>query len=1324
MRQTLRTVGIPLLLLSWFTGPAALGQVSDEQIRVLQDRARAENWPFTVGHTSASHRPVRELCGYKSGPEEIIPPVKVEAGGATDPNDLPTQFDWRNNDGFNGLTPIRNQDGCGSCWAFATVGVVEAMIKIYELVEVDISEQWVVSCGRFGTCNGGNAAFSHFLPSTNSGAVKDKCDATGAVMEVHFPYQAADVACQCPYMRNYWIDGVYSVGSGNIAAIKKAIKNYGPVYVTCAAGYPEFSSYTGGVYIHDDVNDPRPTDHAVVLVGWNDNMSGHGVWIMRNSWDTGWGENGYMYIKWGTSNIAAGGGIYLEYYKAPVIEHVADRDVLLGYPYTHQLHLDQGTAPVTWSLVTGPPGMTVGEYSGVVEWSPDPNYSPATVSVRAANKMQGLPVTWTVTVKIAPVVDPISDQTITMDTPYSYQPNLATGSLPVTWSLRKGPPGMTIDPNNGKVTWEHPKDVCTSLTDPNDPNVLSVSPHTITVMAQNSVDSVQRSWKLTVSAPPIITAVGDRSIPVGQPYRQVLTLTQGSSPVKWELVSPPSGVNIDEATGEVTWANPSVPGSSYIINVKASNTVGSDQETWTLTVKALPTIKAIDDQKITAGQPYTQIPELTAGGPDANWTLRQGPSGMSINASTGAVTWSSPSTGGSPFTIEIRATTDVGEASESWHLAVVAVPVIAPIPDANIPLGSSFTLAPSVNTESLPVKWTFKSGAPSDMTLDPNTGMIQWTNASPADTTYTITVAARNDAGEAQDTFQISVYSVPGPPVVGAIPNRNATAGQTYTETPIITQGTVPVTWSLETFPEGMTIDSSTGKITWPQPGPNGSTQTVKVRATNTIGYSEATWQIAIVLPSGPPVIQPIADKTILAGTAYTETPTLTRGTSPFTWSLITSPTGMTINSTSGVVTWSNPTTTGSPFIVAIRARNSAGSADASWQLTVNAPPSSPTISTIADQTIREGSAYPTTTIRLTRGTQPVTWSMVSGPSGMTIDASTGVVTWPTVTGNGSPFTARVRAENAVGADEKGWLVTVKPAMVEVSVGVEPNNVALQLTVDGKTFGGIQKFNWEAGTGHQLSVISPQRGTDMATYTLRQWSDGEASAARTIVVSTDVKSYFAQMSGVSITGLTISGPERVAEKTTTPYKAILKKSDGTNEDVTAVVRWWLSSSSWPAVISSDGLFSTMDVAGASYAEIYASYERDGIALSGRLPVSIYAVPKTFVLTLATSPASGEPKTSTHTEGDVVSVQVPAAPQEGMVFVGWSGDAGGTSNPLVLTMNGNKVITAVFQAGSTTQPSPNTPSFAFCGIGVPSAAMACGVGLLMMTLVSRRRNGSR
>ena len=217
--------------------------------------------------------------GNYKAPEQT--PVEEYKPSANKSSALPAAFSWFDK---QMMTPVKNQGSCGSCWAFASCGVFESMIKAHDNVTRDLSEQWLINCTSGSNCSDGWFPVNMFEQ--------------GAVYEADVPYKGKDGTCASSYTRHE-----KSTSSKEIAEIpttdqiKTAIYTYGPVWVGVNAG-SNFSSYSSGVFSKTDAGE---CNHAVVLCGWDDAT---GVWVLRNSWGTSWGENsGYMRIKYGTSKI-------------------------------------------------------------------------------------------------------------------------------------------------------------------------------------------------------------------------------------------------------------------------------------------------------------------------------------------------------------------------------------------------------------------------------------------------------------------------------------------------------------------------------------------------------------------------------------------------------------------------------------------------------------------------------------------------------------------------------------------------------------------------------------------------------------------------------------------------------------------------------------------------------------------------------------------------------------------------------------------------------------------------------------------------------------
>ena len=242
-----------------------------------------------------------------AGPSRVKPtsptPTPENSIAATDQPllGLPVAYNWCDS---GGCTPVKDQGNCGSCWTFGTVGPLELNIKIKDTLTQDLAEQYLLSCNTEGwSCRGGWWAHDYHLDQIPPGE-----STAGAVYEADFPYQFSKVACNFtpqPHTHHEKIVSWAYVGSEygipGVDAIKQAIVDHGPVAAAVCVG-SAFQNYGGGVFQTNEgaACGSSMANHAIVLVGWNDSS---GTWRLRNSWGTDWGEDGYMNIKYGISNV-------------------------------------------------------------------------------------------------------------------------------------------------------------------------------------------------------------------------------------------------------------------------------------------------------------------------------------------------------------------------------------------------------------------------------------------------------------------------------------------------------------------------------------------------------------------------------------------------------------------------------------------------------------------------------------------------------------------------------------------------------------------------------------------------------------------------------------------------------------------------------------------------------------------------------------------------------------------------------------------------------------------------------------------------------------
>ncbi|XP_006118433.1 dipeptidyl peptidase 1 [Pelodiscus sinensis] len=267
-----------------------------------------KSWTATI-YKEYETLTLEELTRRAGGPKSRAPrpkPAPLTPEILKKVSALPEYWDWRNINGVDYVSPVRNQASCGSCYAFASMGMLEARIRIRtnNSQRPILSPQQVVSCSHYSQgCDGG---FPYLIAGKY---VQD----FGVVEEDCFPYTATDSPCtvkrNCShyYTSEYhYVGGFY--GGCNEALMKLELVLYGPLAIAFEV-YTDFMTYRKGIYHHtglqDEFNPFELTNHAVLLVGYGkDPDTGEKFWIVKNSWGSSWGENGYFRIRRGTDECA------------------------------------------------------------------------------------------------------------------------------------------------------------------------------------------------------------------------------------------------------------------------------------------------------------------------------------------------------------------------------------------------------------------------------------------------------------------------------------------------------------------------------------------------------------------------------------------------------------------------------------------------------------------------------------------------------------------------------------------------------------------------------------------------------------------------------------------------------------------------------------------------------------------------------------------------------------------------------------------------------------------------------------------------------------
>jgi len=196
---------------------------------------------------------------------------------------LPASVNWT---AQGVVTPVKNQGDCGSCWAFSTTGSLECDYAIKYGKLTSLSEQQLVDCsGSYGNqgCDGGWYYYGWEYASANG----------GLCTESSYPYTGVDGTCKASSCGSkYDTPSTYSKIPADEPTDLQTAAAAGCVSVAIEANQFAFQYYSGGVLTGTC---GTSIDHAVLVVGYG-TLGGQDYWLVKNSWGTSWGEDGYVLI--------------------------------------------------------------------------------------------------------------------------------------------------------------------------------------------------------------------------------------------------------------------------------------------------------------------------------------------------------------------------------------------------------------------------------------------------------------------------------------------------------------------------------------------------------------------------------------------------------------------------------------------------------------------------------------------------------------------------------------------------------------------------------------------------------------------------------------------------------------------------------------------------------------------------------------------------------------------------------------------------------------------------------------------------------------------
>ncbi|HVB85752.1 MAG TPA: putative Ig domain-containing protein [Candidatus Dormibacteraeota bacterium] len=685
-----------------------------------------------------------------------------------------------------------------------------------------------------------------------------------------------------------------------------------------------------------------------------------------------------------------------------------------GQSYSFSLTASGGAGSLTWTA-TGLPsdGLSLNSSTGAITGTPTSKGTVTfTYTVKdssAAGPLSSTSGSLAITVAnpAAPAITTTQPQVTaaTAASAYSFKFQ-ASGTGTLTWSVTGLPAdGLTFNTSNNTVSGT-----------PTSPQTVAI---TLTVSDTYGQSSAATPFNITVNPAPL--SITTTSLPqgtIGTGYSSTnVAITGGTAPFTWSVSSGalPAGLLLNTSTGAITGTPTSAAVTSApTIKVADSSTPQmTASKSFTVAITLSVTTASLPNAAI--GTAYTATLAAEGGQPSYSWSVTNGslPAGLSLNASTGAIT-GTPANNATSANITVK----VQDSATAQQSATQAFSIFIPLTleSSSLPngaIGSTYSQSVAVGGGTTPYTWSVTSGSlPAGLSLNASTGAITGTPANNT-TSSTFTVKVTDSSGTPQNVSSSFTITIPLKIETSSLPSGAPNVA--YSQNVSVGGGITPYTWSITSgsLPPPLVINASTGAITGtPSPTDNGNYSfTVQVVDSTLPSPQTTTQNLAINISALVISSSSLSNGTI--GTAYNNTPvTASGGTGPYTYAVASGslPSGLSLNTSNGAIT-GTPSASAIDQSFSIKVTDSSVPAQTAtsstlsmivnFVVTTTSPLSSGAVGVAYNQTINAEGGQPPYTFAVDGGGNPL-------PAGLSLSSS-GVL-------SGSPTTAATTSNIIVDA--------------------------------------------------------------------------------------------------------------------------------------------------------------------------------------------------------------------------------------------------------------------------------------------------------------------